>query len=220
MDGWFKFKKCKSYHKKLFFSGVSKTDNSCEGEYYYKDLSGKESFNTFIFNVDDDGETMYVSGDYYRTSFEDKKWSFQEFKKENSFTVFYNYENKLGILKFTTAIEINKNNCYAYVNRANIYGMQNKNNEALNDYSSAILIIPNDYRIWFMRANKKCIIKDFKGAIEDYNKTIELSPNFCDAYRNRAIAKESIEDKNKCVDYEKALILKCMDEEQYNKTCK
>ena len=47
--------------------------------------------------------------------------------------------------------------------------------------------------------------KDSKGAIEDYNKAIELNPNYAEAYANRGCAKEELGDKEGAVaDWQKA----------------
>ena len=41
--------------------------------------------------------------------------------------------------------------------------------------------------------------------IQDYNKAIELNPDFADAYYNRGIAKYDLGDKNgSCLDWSKA----------------
>ncbi len=47
--------------------------------------------------------------------------------------------------------------------------------------------------------------KDSKGAIEDYNKAIELNPNYAEAYANRGCAKEELGDKEDALaDWQKA----------------
>ena len=42
---------------------------------------------------------------------------------------------------------------------------------------------------YFNSANKKAKIENLSGAIEDYNKAIELNPNFAVAYFNRGFIK-------------------------------
>ena len=37
-------------------------------------------------------------------------------------------------------------------------------------------------------------LEDYKGAIQDYNKAIEINPNDADAYNNRGNAKAKLED--------------------------
>lgn len=48
-------------------------------------------------------------------------------------------------------------------------------------------------------------LKDYRGAIADYSKAIELNPSFADAYFNRGITKISSGQKDKgCLDLSKA----------------
>ena len=58
---------------------------------------------------------------------------------------------------------------------------------------------------YYSSGNDKAEAKDFYGAISDYNKAIELNPNKVNAYRNRGISKELIEDLNgACADWKTA----------------
>jgi len=43
----------------------------------------------------------------------------------------------------------------------------------------------------FYSGNTKYELKDYKGAIQDYTKAIELNPNHANAYYNRGVAKVS-----------------------------
>jgi len=47
--------------------------------------------------------------------------------------------------------------------------------------------------------------QDYKGAIQDYTKAIELNPNYTDAYHNRGVAKGYLQDyRGEIQDYNKA----------------
>ena len=55
------------------------------------------------------------------------------------------------------------------------------------------------------RGNAKYKQKDFKGAVTDYDKAIELNPAYGFAYLNRGIAKEMLRDsKGACTDWKKS----------------
>ena len=49
---------------------------------------------------------------------------------------------------------------------------------------------------YFDSGLSKYDLKDFYGAISDYNKAIELDPNYVSVYYNRAISKYYINDLN------------------------
>ncbi len=57
----------------------------------------------------------------------------------------------------------------------------------------------------FYSGNTKYELKDYKGAIQDYTKAIELNPNHANAYNNRGLAKIFLEQKDDgCLDLSKA----------------
>ena len=55
------------------------------------------------------------------------------------------------------------------------------------------------------RGNAKADLRDYQGAISDYNKAIRNQPDYALAYTNRGITKEDIGDlKGACTDWSKA----------------
>ena len=61
---------------------------------------------------------------------------------------------------------------------------------------------PDEY---FNRANDKAKLQDYRGAIADYSKAIELNPDFSEAYYNRGTCKIILKDKEgACLDWSKA----------------
>ena len=61
---------------------------------------------------------------------------------------------------------------------------------------------------YFNSAQKKDNLKDYKGAIADYTKVIELAPNNINSYYNRGTSKANLKDyKGAIADYTKAIEL-------------
>ncbi len=54
-------------------------------------------------------------------------------------------------------------------------------------------------RDFFERGNKACDAGQYEGAIQDYDKALELNPGFSDAIHNRAVAQTLLwtQDKQK-----------------------
>jgi len=59
--------------------------------------------------------------------------------------------------------------------------------QVLSDYNKVIDLDPNFQFVWFNRANVKCLMGDYWGAVSDYTKAIELDPNFSEAYFNKGL---------------------------------
>lgn len=83
-----------------------------------------------------------------------------------------------------------------------------KFDKAIETYSLAIELNPNDYAIYNNRGAAYHKNGEFQKAISDYNKSIELNPYYFSAYNNRGAAYEDIGSIEQAVaDYRKALEL-------------
>ena len=66
------------------------------------------------------------------------------------------------------------------------------------------------------RAYAKKELKDYQGALADYNKAIAINPQYAAAYFNRGTAKHNSGDtQGACADYKKAASLGYQGAEQY-----
>lgn len=82
---------------------------------------------------------------------------------------------------------------------------------SLKEFKSAIVTLTKSINInphylsYDRRAYSKFMIDDYWGAIEDYNKTIELNPDHREAYYNRGLCKISLgRQESGCLDLSKA----------------
>ena len=65
---------------------------------------------------------------------------------------------------------------------------------AIEDYSRAINIYPDDWGAYTNRALVKEILQDYRGALADYTKVIELGPKDAEIYVNRGNVKNKLQD--------------------------
>ncbi len=80
--------------------------------------------------------------------------------------------------------------------------------ELLSVVSEIIELTPDDPTAYNNRGFSKNNLKDFQGAIDDFNKAVELMPDFAEAYNNRGFAKNGLNDFQGAIDdYDKALEL-------------
>jgi len=90
-----------------------------------------------------------------------------------------------GLADLNKGIEVEPNYPNCYVNRGNIYGMQQKMNEALQDFNTAIRLKPDYFDAYVNRAIAHSVLGNFDKALQDYSTAIELNPNNFQLYFNR-----------------------------------
>ena len=67
---------------------------------------------------------------------------------------------------------------------------------AIDDYTKAIKLDPDDEMIFCNRGKAKIELNDYKGAITDFNKAIKIKPEFGNAYYHRGLAKIQLGQEN------------------------
>lgn len=91
----------------------------------------------------------------------------------------------------------------------NLSPQERKLRDAINKYNEAIKLNPRNYNAYYLRGFTKFLSKDFEGALEDYNKAIEIAPNtkgIEQVYYHRGNLYYFLIQKEKAfADYEKAI---------------
>ena len=90
---------------------------------------------------------------------------------------------------------------------------------AIEDFTEAIRLSPNEPEIYSNRGLARARTGDFQGALADYNQAIRIEPNYALGYLHRGIAFSTLRDYQKAFsDYEQALRLNPnMGEAYYNR---
>lgn len=96
---------------------------------------------------------------------------------------------------FNKAIELSPN-YYAFVNRANFKLNSGDLKGAINDYSNAITLNPNDYRLYHNRGVAYFRNNQYKEAIADMDTEINLTSNNALAYYFRGMSKINLKMKD------------------------
>lgn len=96
-----------------------------------------------------------------------------------------------------------------------------KNVEAIEELELAIKYDPQSYEAYYYRGACKRNLKDYDGAIADYNKSIELNPLYAEPYFSLAILYDFLQDSDlACFYYLKAEELGKPNIGEYTKRCK
>jgi tetratricopeptide (TPR) repeat protein len=94
---------------------------------------------------------------------------------------------------------------------------QQRYEEAIKAFSTAIEIIPKDYQAYNYRGVAWALKGNYDRAIADYNKAIEIRPRYAEAYNNRGFARIRRGDlENALKDYSRALEINPFFAEAYN----
>jgi tetratricopeptide (TPR) repeat protein len=94
---------------------------------------------------------------------------------------------------------------------------QQRYDEAIKAFSTAIEIIPRDYQAYNYRGVAWALKGNYDRAIADYDKAIEIRPRYAEAYNNRGFARTRRGDLgNALKDYSRALEINPFFGEAYN----
>lgn len=75
----------------------------------------------------------------------------------------------------------------------------------INDFTKAIQLQPTFSIAYFNRANVKCRVLDFEGALKDYETAIKIDPRFAEAHYNAGFVMYYLNLKsNACIEFSKA----------------
>jgi tetratricopeptide (TPR) repeat protein len=92
-----------------------------------------------------------------------------------------------------------------YCNRGKIWENRNQSEAAIEDYTSAIALQPDEAALWRIRAFLFRKIGNYAAAIADLSQAIDLNPRFRHTYEVRAELRKLLGDDFGCrSDLEKA----------------
>jgi len=94
---------------------------------------------------------------------------------------------------------------------------QQRYEEAIQAFSTAIEIIPRDHQAYNYRGVARALIGKYDEAIADYSKAIEIRPRYAEAYNNRGFARTQMGDLQQALnDYSRALEINPFFVDAYN----
>lgn len=120
---------------------------------------------------------------------------------------------------FTKAIQINPSRFEAYCNRGSIYSHEKNYDLALTDYSMCVKINPLAVDGYVNRGSFYCdMLQDYKSAIKDFSRAIEIDPTDYEIYLFRMLAYKALgEEKLAEIDLKKAFEINPFITEQWLK---
>jgi TonB family protein len=114
-----------------------------------------------------------------------------------------------AISDYTQTIKISRNRLtiyIAFINRGETYEQQDKYNNAISDFSTAIALEPDQYPAYWSRGKLYQTLGLHDQAIPDFTQAIVLHPIFTELYVGRARSYEALDRQEEAVaDYRAAL---------------
>lgn len=109
------------------------------------------------------------------------------------------------LIHFSAAAQINVSN---YIFRSKQHLGQERYSEAIDLLNDVILVRPEMYEPYFLRAISKYNLGDYKGAENDFSESISIKPNFPDALMYRGICRERLMNFTAAInDFHRALAI-------------
>jgi len=114
----------------------------------------------------------------------------------NSYLAYDRYDDAIATYDRGLAVAEQSEMIYAKLiaNRGHANEDLGRHQNAMDDLSLAIRLIPNHSGTYISRGVVKYRMKDFQGAIDDYTAAIERDPDSANAYYNRGLAKANLKD--------------------------
>jgi tetratricopeptide (TPR) repeat protein len=115
---------------------------------------------------------------------------------------FFSLNNYSPIESFCQIFSIKVNHYYSksYVDRGNVKQLIDDYDGAINDYSQAIAINPENEEAYNNRGDSRFFLKDYQGASNDYSQAISINPENEEAYNNRGDVKLLLKDYQSAID--------------------
>jgi len=99
-------------------------------------------------------------------------------------------DNPGALADLDQAIKVDSNCATCYLNRGNIRsGLVSQTQEALADYNRLIILKPKDEAAYLTRGDFWYDRQNYRKAVEDYNRALEINPGLFDVYHKRSIGK-------------------------------
>ena len=137
----------------------------------------------------------------------------------NANTTAQTYETAIEAL--TAAIKADPTNELFYLYRSTCNGRLSRPKSAISDLNTVVELDPEFAVAYRNRGGLKYQLQDFEGAEADFTKLIELKPDDGNAFYNRAAVRGQMGNPNACKDFERAIELALINEEDilYKRYC-
>jgi len=112
-------------------------------------------------------------------------------------------------LKLYTHLILVSPNHYIYNHRGLVYFSLSQYENAMDDFTKAIEIEPNDTRVYTNRGLTYRMLKNYERALEDFNRSLELNPLWPDTFYGRSLTYYDLGDIRSAIeDCDRAITLK------------